>query len=89
MFAFLAVIVLHVKTWIYFKIKNPNKSILFGYITGLIGIYFMLSLFPLAKSSKAKNYYKKMTKLTYIFYSLILLSFLLGLIMLGLKTKRI
>lgn len=85
LFAFSAVIVLHIKTWIYYKIKNPNRSIFFGYITGLIGIYFIMSLVPLSRNSKNKPYYKRMTNLLFLFYSLLCLSFIIGLIMLKLK----
>ncbi|HEX7457769.1 MAG TPA: hypothetical protein VF301_04970, partial [Ginsengibacter sp.] len=63
MFGVIAVIILHVKAFLYYRIKNPNKSILYGYITGLIGIYFILSLLPLSSSNKQKGYYKKLNSL--------------------------
>lgn len=72
------VVVLHAKTWIYFKIKNPDKTIMYGYLTGLIGVYFMLSLFPLNSSSRNKDYYKKLRNLTFILYALLLLFVMLG-----------
>jgi hypothetical protein len=76
--AILSVIILHAKAWIYFKIKNPNKSILYGYLSGLIGVYFMLSLFPLAPGSKNESYYKKMKNLTFLFYGSFIFFLILG-----------
>ena len=89
LFGILAVAILHAKTWIYFKIKNPNKSILYGYLSGLIGFYFILSLFPLRTNNRYKPYFKKMRNLTYLFYFLLLLSFILGSIMIALTNKKI
>ena len=80
MFGVIAVITLHLKTFLYFKIKNPNKTILNGYLTGLIGIYFAISLFPLSAVSKQKPYYKKLNRLTFAFYFFSALCFLLVLI---------
>lgn len=80
MFGVIAVITLHLKTFFYFKIKNPNKTILEGYLTGLIGIYFVKSLFPLSAMNKQKSYYKKLNRLTFAFYFFLALFFLLVLI---------
>ncbi len=77
MFGFIAVIILHVKTFLYYRIKYPNKSILYGYLTGLIGIYFILSLLPLSFSSKQKGYYRKLNYLTFLFYLFTGICFLL------------
>lgn len=77
MFGFIAVIILHVKTFLYYRIKYPDKSILYGYLTGLIGIYFILSLLPLSFSGKQKDYYRKLNYLTFLFYLFTGICFLL------------
>jgi hypothetical protein len=76
-FGVIAVAILHIKTFLYFKIKNPNKTILYGYLTGLIGVYFSLSLLPLSSISKQQPYYKKLNKLTFAFYFFSVIFFLL------------
>ena len=67
-FGIIAIVVLHIKTFLYYKIKNPNKSIFYGYITGLMWVYFVISLFPLSSLGKQKAYYQKLNNLTFIFY---------------------
>lgn len=74
----ISVLILHYKAFIYYKIKNPGKTVFWGYLSGLIGFYLVLSLLPLAISSKNREYYKKLNFLTYSFYLMFSLSMLFG-----------
>jgi len=78
--AITCVIILHAKAWTYYKIKFPNKGILYGYLTGIIGVYIMLAFLPLYPRLRHKIYYKKMKRLTLILYGSFVTFILLGLI---------
>lgn len=80
-FGIIAVLILHVKTYLYYKLKNPNKSIFMAYVRGEIIYYFMLALLPLKIKNYAENSYaKRLNYITYLFYFFTLLSFGLGFI---------
>ncbi len=78
-FGIIAVLMLHIKTYLYYKLKNPNKSIFIAYVRGEIIYYFMMALLPIKIKNYAGNsYVNKLNYLTYLFYFFALLSFGLG-----------
>ena len=78
----LAIIIFHLKLFSYYRFKKPNGSIFLAYLKGEIILYITLSFFPvsLKKNKDFKEKIKRINNLTYLFYTLIVIAFSLGLV---------
>jgi|GEM_PF-2891577 len=75
----IAMLVFHIKLFLYYKLKNPQGSIFIAYVKGNIFSYIILSFFPISLK-KYTNFseVKRLNYLTYLFYILIFISFSFG-----------
>ena len=82
-FGLIAIILLQLKIYMYFKLKNPDKNFLLAYVTGRVIPFIFMALFPVSTNNyppEVKRKIETINWVTYFFYMSMVVMFVIVII---------